>query len=87
MQGTILWYSPEKSQGIISVTKSGIVQRYFLLQSRIARSPEVIRAGHFVRFGAAAPPPKQGLLPTALAVEISDMPFAEEGIDALKAGV
>jgi hypothetical protein len=87
MQGTIVWYSPGKSQGIISVTENGIVQKYFLLLSRVARSPEIIKAGQFARFFAAAPPPRPGLLPIALAVEISSTPFVGTGVDALKAGL
>ena len=88
MIGTIVWYSPEKQQGIVSVTENGIVQKYFLLLSRIARSPEIIRTGQFARFIAVAPPPKPGLLPLALAVEVSDTPFVDAGADALlKAGV
>ena len=87
MQGTIVWYSPSKTQGIISVTENGIVQKYFLLLSRIQRSPEIIRAGQFARFLAVAPPPKPGLLPVALAVEISDMPFVDAGVSALAGGV
>jgi hypothetical protein len=83
MQGTIIWYSAEKTQGIISVTENGIVQKYFLLLTRIARSPEVIRAGQFVRFVVATPPPKPGLLPVAQAVEVSDTPFIDAGADAL----
>ena len=87
MLGTIVWYSPKKEQGIISVTQDGIVQKYFLLQSRIARSPEVVKTGQFVKFLVAAPPPKPGLLPVALAVEVSDTPFVDAGVNALKAGV
>ena len=87
MQGTIVWYSPKQTQGIISVTENGIVQKFFLLQSRIARSPEVIKAGQFARFMAVAPPPKSGLLPVALAVEVSDTPFIDAGVDALAGGV
>jgi len=89
MQGTIVWYSTEKRQGVISVTQDGIVSKYFLLYSRIARSPEHIKTGQFVRFFAVSAPPKQGLLPYALAVEVSDTPFVDAGIDALasKAGV
>jgi len=83
MLGTITWWSAVKCHGIITVTKNGIVQKYFLLHNRIARSPEVIKAGQFARFIAVAPPPKPGLLPVALAVEISDMPFVDAGVDAL----
>jgi hypothetical protein len=87
VKGTIVWYSPKKTQGIISVTENGIVQKFFLLQSRIVRSPEVIRAGQFARFVAVAPPPKPGLLPVALAVEISDTPFTTAGVNALASTV
>ena len=87
MHGTIIWYSPKKTQGIISVTENGTVQKYFLLKSRIARSPEVVKTGQFAKFVAIAPPPKPGLLPVALAVEISDTPFVDVGANALKAGV
>jgi hypothetical protein len=87
MQGTIIWYNAAKTQGIIAVTENGIVQKFFLLQSRIARSPEVIKAGQFARFVGFAPPPKPELLPVALAVEISEIPFADAGIEALKVGL
>jgi hypothetical protein len=87
MLGTIVWYSPGKSQGIISVTENGIVQKYFLLLSRVARSPEIIKTGQFARFSVAAPPPRPGLLPIAVGVEISTDPFVDAGAEALKAGV
>ena len=87
MLGTIVWYSAEKSHGIISVTENGIVQKYFLLQTRIARSPEIIKAGQFVKFLAVQPPPKAGLLPMALAVEVSDTPFVDAGAAALAGSV
>jgi hypothetical protein len=87
MIGTIVWYSPKKTQGIVSVTENGIVQKFFLLHSRVVRSPEKIRIGQFARFVAVAPPPKPGLLPVALAVEISDTPFIDTGLDTLKAGL
>jgi hypothetical protein len=85
MLGTIVWYNTKKNQGIISVTQDGIVQKYFLLKSRIARSPEVVKTGQFVKFLAVAPPPKPGLLPVALAVEVSNAPFVDAGSDALAA--
>jgi hypothetical protein len=78
MEGTIIWYSPLKTQGIIAVTENGQVQKYFLLKSRIARSPEVVKTGQFAKFLAFAPPPKLGLLPVALAVEISNLPFVDD---------
>ena len=83
MQGTIIWYNTAKTQGVIAVLENGMIQKYFLLQSRIARSPEVIRAGQFARFVAVASPPKPGLLPVALAVEISGTPFIDAGVNAL----
>jgi hypothetical protein len=83
MEGTIIWYSPERKQGIIVVTANGLMQKYFLLKSRIARSPEVVKTGQFARFVAVAPPPRPGLLPIALAVEISDAPFVDAGANAL----
>lgn len=86
MEGQIIWYNTAKSQGVIAVTENGITQRYFLLHSKIARSPEIIKAGQFARFVAAAPPPKPGLLPVALAVEISETPFVNAGIGALAGG-
>jgi len=87
MTGTIVWWSTVKFHGIISVTENGIVQKYFMLQTRIARSPEVIKAGQFVRFLAVQPPPKAGLLPMALAVEVSDTPFIDAGAAALAGSV
>ena len=78
MLGKIVWWTPETTQGLIAVTEHGIVRKFFLLQSRIARSPEVIKPGQYVRFVAVAPPPKPGHLPVALAVEVSDTPFADE---------
>ena len=95
MQGTIIWWNPAKTQGVVVVTENGIVQKYFLLQSRISRSPEVIKAGQWAKFVSAAPPPKQGLLPVAQAVEVSETAFIDTGVaalaiagaDTLKAGV
>ena len=89
MQGEIIWYNPVKKTGIIAVIEQdGMMQKYFLLYSRVIRCPEVIKPGQYVKFVATAPPPKPGLLPVALAVEISDMPFVDAGVDALasKAG-
>jgi hypothetical protein len=83
MIGTIVWYNAARSQGLIAVTQNGIVQKYFLLESRVARSPEIIRPGQYAKFEAFAPPPRPGLLPYALAVEISNEPFIESGIAAL----
>ena len=87
MEGTIIWYSSERRQGIITVTENGVVQKYFLLKSRIARSPEVVKTGQFAKFVAVAPPPKPGLLPVALAVEVSETPFVDASADALRSGV
>lgn len=82
MQGTIIWYNPVRNQGVIAVKENGYIQKYFLLQSRITRSPEIIKSGHFAKFIAAAPPPKPGLLPLAVAVEISETPFEDSRVAA-----
>jgi hypothetical protein len=81
MIGNIIWYSTERSQGIISVTENGIVQKYFLLSSRVSRAPVIIKVGYYARFVAFAPPPKPGLLPVALAIEISETPFVVADIE------
>jgi hypothetical protein len=83
MIGTVIWYNAARSQGLIAVTQNGIVQKYFLLESRVARSPEIIKAGQYAKFDAFAPPPRPGLLPYAMAVEISDTPPIDSGITAL----
>ena len=88
MLGTLIWYDPVKTHGLIAVTENGEVRKFFLLKSRIARSPENVKTGQFVKFLAFAPPPKPGLLPVALAVEISNEPFTvDAGISALAGGV
>jgi hypothetical protein len=83
MVGTVIWYNTARKQGLIAVTENGIVQKYFLLESRIARCPEIIRPGQYVKFEAFAPPPRPGLLPYAMAVEISNEPFIDSGLAAL----
>jgi len=75
MIGTLVWWSPAKGRGIISVTDQGIVQKYFLLGSRIHRSPEFITIGQYVKFEGSVPPPRPGLLPVVLAAEVSNTPF------------
>jgi hypothetical protein len=75
MQGTIIWWSQAKSHGVISVTQNGQNQRFFLLLSRIASAPGEIRAGQFANFTATCKPAREGLLPLALGVAISDKPF------------
>jgi len=84
--GTIIWYSPEKRHGIIEAKDGGIVQKYFLLKSQIAQSPEIIKVGQYARFYKFTPPKKPGLLPLALTVEVSDTPFVDAGANTLKAG-
>lgn len=81
MNGKIVWYNSTKAQGVIEVRESGTIQKYFLLQSRIARQPELIKAGQFVKFDKADPPPKPGLLPMARAVEISEASSVDVGAD------
>ena len=83
MVGTVVWYNDARSQGLIAVTQNAIVQKYFLLESKIARRPEIIRPGQYAKFEAFAPAPRPGLLPYALAVEISTEPFIDSGIAAL----
>lgn len=86
MLGTVVWVDIKRSQGIISVRQDGVVQKYFLLLSRVARSPEIIKIGHHVRFYSATPAPRPGLLPIAQSVEISAEPFVDAGIAALAGG-
>jgi hypothetical protein len=75
MLGTIIYVNPPKGHGLVAVTADGIITRYFLPFARIARSPEVLKVGMFVKFEIVAPPPKPGMLPIALGVEVSDVPF------------
>ena len=78
MNGIVQWYNPRTEKGIVLVTEDGMVSKYFLLYSKIIRSPEVIEAGQFVKFAAVAPPHKIGLLPVMVGVEISRTPFVTE---------
>jgi hypothetical protein len=82
--GKIIWSA--KGRSIVSVTKNGIVQKYFLLDSRIHRSPEFITVGQYVKFEGTAPAPKTGLLPVILAAEVSNTPFTP-GPPAVSAGL
>jgi hypothetical protein len=88
MIGQILWWSDAKTQGLVSVTNErGEVQSYFLLLSKVVKRPEKIQAGNYVKFHKIVPAARQGLLPLALDVIVSESPFADAGIDALKVGL
>lgn len=84
--GKIVWSA--KGRSIVSVTKNGIVQKYFLTDSRIYRSPEIITVGQHVKFEGSVPPPRPGLLPVILSAEVSNTPFTEtpavSGLDAVQ---
>jgi hypothetical protein len=76
MIGTIVWSA--KGRSIVSVTEQGVVQKYFLLGSRIHRSPEFITIGQYVKFEGTSPAPRPGFLPVILAAEVSNTPFTPE---------
>lgn len=89
MHGNIAYLNPDKGQGVVTVEEAdGMMQRYFLLYSHIARAPKVIKVGQYVRFALVSPPPKPGLLPMAVGVEVSDAPFPDSnaGNDDAKVG-
>jgi hypothetical protein len=76
--GRILWYSEHKSQGIILVDNGGEVgTRYFLLKSKIIKSPAVISAGMYVKFKDYLNPKRPDLLPVAVQVVVSENPFVD----------
>jgi hypothetical protein len=81
VKGTVIWYDPEKTQGMIQVIEDGIVQRFYLLKSKISRSPVEIKAGQVVTFPYALPPRRPGLLPDAACVEIET--DISSGLEAL----
>ena len=60
MIGTIVWSA--KGRSIVSVTEQGVVQKYFLLGSRIHRSPEFITIGQYVKFEGTSSSTKAGVL-------------------------
>jgi len=78
MTGTIVWWSPAKQHGAVSVIgPDGTSTRYFLLQSRILSAPQVIKAGQFVKFASSLTPSNKTLLPVALGVVISETAFKD----------
>jgi hypothetical protein len=81
MQGVVVWYDPERTQGIIQVIEEGIVQRFYLLRSKVSRGPVEIKAGQVATFPFAMPPRRPGLLPVAMCVEIE--PNISSGLEAL----
>jgi len=85
MQGTVAWWNVVKRCGIAEVwdESTGIVQKYFLLFSRIASSPKEIKPGQFCKFEKFSMPMKAGLLPMALGVDISDKPFETASTEAV----
>ena len=83
MVGRIVWYSDYKTQGLVTVTNEhGEAQSYFLLLSKIVKRPEKIQAGNFVKFHKIIPAARQGLLPVALEVIVSEHPFTETSAGA-----
>jgi len=83
MIGRIVWYSDYKTQGLVTVTnEQGEVQSYFLLLSKIVKRPDKIQAGNYVKFHKIVPAARQGLLPLALDVIVSEYPFAETNAGA-----
>lgn len=85
MQGQIVWWTPTKKCGIVEVCDetTGIVQKYFLLFSRIASSPREIKDGQYCRFEAFSKPLKVGLLPMVVAGDISNTPFEAKPAEAV----
>lgn len=88
MQGRIIWWSPAKTQGILSATeKNGENRRYFILLSRIISAPEQIEAGDYAKFTDFLKPKRPDLLPIAVNVTISKSPFVDAKDDALTGGL
>jgi len=91
MIGRLLWWSSEKTQGVVQVLdEHGIVSKYFLLESKVVQRPQQIKPGYFVKFSDAIQAKRQDLLPIAINVTVSEYPFTEHaGAAALasKAGV
>jgi len=86
MIGRVVWFSEERTQGLVTVkNERGEVQSYFLLLSKIVKRPEKIRAGQYVKFHKIIPAARQGLLPLILEAIISEHPFPDAGITALTA--
>ncbi len=85
MVGRILWWSSEKTQGVIQVVdEHGVVSKYFLPESKVVQRPHQIKAGYFVRFSDALQAKRQDLLPIAINVTVSEFPFTEHaGANAL----
>jgi hypothetical protein len=82
MQGVVVWYDVARTQGIIQVIEDGIVQRFYLLRSKISRGPVEIKAGQVATFPYAVPPRRPGLLPVAMGVEIKPTSISS-GLEAL----
>jgi hypothetical protein len=82
MEGVVVWYDAERTQGVIQVVEDGIVQRFYLLRSKISKSPVEIKAGQVANFPFAMPPRRPGLLPVAMCVEIESTSIAS-GLEAL----
>jgi hypothetical protein len=86
MQGVVVWYDAERTQGIIQVIEEGIVQRFYLLRSKISRGPVDIKPGQVAHFPFAMPPRRPGLLPVAMCVEIEPTNITS-GLEALAKGL
>jgi hypothetical protein len=86
MVGRIVWYSEQRTQGLVSVTNErGEVTSYFMLLSKIVKRPEKIQAGNYVKFHKIVPATRQGLLPLAVDVVVSEHALVDAGVNALAA--
>ena len=84
MVGEIVWWSDEKTQGLITVTNErGEVEKFFLLSSQIVHRPEKIKAGYYAKFRDALKARRPDLLPLAVGVVVSETPFDNPGLGAL----
>jgi hypothetical protein len=87
MIGTIVWWSDQKTQGLITVTNErGEVQKFFLLSSQIVQRPERITAGYYAKFRDAIRARRPDLLPLAVGVVVSET-LTDAGVDALAQAV
>ncbi len=73
--GKVEWYSQRRGFGILSSrADDGAIEKFFVHVTKIVRSPEKIEFGQQATFTVGLPPRKEGELPMAVNVTITEAP-------------
>ncbi len=79
--GKVVWYSEKRGFGILSAPAAdGAAEQFYVHVSKIVKSPAVILQGQQAAFTVGLPPRREGDLPMAVNVTISDAPQATGGV-------